>query len=157
MMLQILLAFAGTVGFSIIFNVPRRELALCGIAGACGWFVLQLTMGFIPNAGVADTFFAAMAVTCISRIFSFMRKMPVTVYMIPGIIPLVPGTGIYHTMFNAIMGDYTEALLWGIQTLRTAGVIAVGLLVVLTLPPKLFSFVADACINIFAIRRRLRR
>jgi len=138
LLLQTILAFVGTIGFSIIFNVSRKELLLCGVAGASGWLVYQLITFASPGAIVAATFFAASAVTCISRFVSTLRRMPATVYMIPGIIPLVPGIGIYYTMFFAVMGDYTEALLWGVHTLRIAGVIAVGLLVVLTLPRKMF-------------------
>lgn len=137
-LLQIFLAFVGTVGFSIIFNVPKKELLLCGLAGAGGWLIYTVTILFLSDAVVVATFFAASVVTCISRFVSTWRKMPATVYMMPGIIPLVPGIGIYYTMFHAVMGENTEALMWGFQTLRIAGVIALGLLVVLTLPRKLF-------------------
>ena len=141
MILQIVLAFIGTMGFSIIFNVPRKELLLCGIAGAAGWAVYRLIFDISPDLVVAAIFFGAITVTCISRVLSFARKMPVTVYMIPGIIPLVPGAGIYYTMFQAVMGENTRALMLGIETLRNAGVIAVGLLITLSLPPKLFAFI----------------
>ena len=138
--MQAILSFIGTMGFSIIFNVPKKELLLCGLAGAAGWTVNRLIYGASPDFEVAAIFFGAVMVTCISRVSSFARKMPVTVYMIPGIIPLVPGAGIYYTMFHAVMGENTQALMLGIETLRNAGVIAVGLLITLSLPPKIFSF-----------------
>ena len=147
MMMQFVLSFIGTMGFLILFNVPRKELLLCGITGASGWFVFQLIAALLTDAAVPAILFGAMTVTCLSRIISFKRKMPVTVYMIPGIIPLVPGAGIYYTMFYAVMGENTQALLHGMETLRNAGVISVGLLVVLSIPPKVFSFIA----NIFQI------
>ena len=148
MILQVFLAFVGTVGFSIIFNVPRKELLFCGLAGAMGWFIYQLNLMFFPYALVTATFLAAATVTCISRIVSTLRRMPATIYMIPGIIPLVPGIGIYYTMFSAVMGDYTQAMLWGVHTLRIAGVIAVGLLVVLTLPRKWFLLGRSLCFSV---------
>ena len=141
MILQIVLSFVGTMGFSIIFNVPRKELLLCGIVGAAGWAVYRLIFDASPDFVVVAILFGAVTVTCISRVLSYTRKMPVTIYMIPGIIPLVPGAGIYYTMFHAVMGENTQALMLGIETLRNAGVIAVGLLVTLSLPPKLFSFI----------------
>jgi len=141
LLLQISLAFIGTMGFSIIFNVPRKELFLCGIAGAAGWAVYRIIFDTSPDLVVPAIFFGAITVTCISRVTSFARKMPVTLYMIPGIIPLVPGAGIYYTMFHAVMGENTQAMLLGIETLRNAGVIAVGLLITLSLPPKLFTFI----------------
>jgi len=138
---HIILAFIGTIGFSILFNVPKKELLMCGIAGAAGWFVFRTTLNIVPDAAVAGIFLATITIACISRLLSFARKMPVTVYMIPGIIPLVPGAGIYYTMFHAIMGENTEALLRGMETLRNAGVIAVGILIILSMPPKIFSFI----------------
>jgi len=139
LLLQVVLSFVGTIGFSIIFNVPRKELLLCGAAGASGWLVYQIIINAAPGAAVAATLFASMTTTYISRILSFVRKMPSTVYMIPAVIPLVPGAGIYYTMFHAVMGDNSESLLWGIETLRTAGLISVGLLIILSLPRQLFS------------------
>jgi len=139
--MHIILAFVGTMGFSILFNVPKRELLMCGIAGAAGWAVYSLILAASHDYIVAAIFFGAVTVTCISRVLSFARKMPVTVYMIPGIIPLVPGAGIYFTMFHAVMGENTYAMIRGIETLRNAGVIAVGLLVTLSLPPKWFAFI----------------
>ena len=138
MILQVILSFVGTMGFSIIFNVPRKELLLCGFAGAAGWAVYWIIFNLSPDLVVAAILFGAVTVTCISRVLSFTRKMPVTVYMIPGIIPLVPGAGIYYTMFHAVMGENTQAMIRGIETLRNAGVIAVGLLITLSLPSKLF-------------------
>ena len=136
MMLNGVLAFVGTIGFSIIFNVPRRELLFCGIGGALGW-LLFTTLEDSPFIGVL---LGAMVVTCVSRILSVRRKMPATLYIIPGIIPLVPGVGIYFTMFFIVTGEHYEALLRGVQTLGMAGVIALGLLIVLSLPRRLFNF-----------------
>ena len=138
-LMQIPLSFIGTIGFSIIFNVPKKQLLFCGLAGSSGWLVYQLMLMAFPEADVIATFLGAIVVTFLSRIISTLRRMPTTVYMIPGIIPLVPGIGIYYTMFNVVMGDYEGALLWGIHTLRAAGVISLGLLVVLTLPRKWFT------------------
>ena len=143
LLLQTFLAFVGTIGFSIIFNVNRKELLFCGTAGAAGWLIYQIIIVPYPAAAVAATFLAASVVTIISRFVSNRRHMPATVYMIPGIIPLVPGIGIYYTMFFAVMGDNSEALLWGLHTLRISGVIAVGLLTVLTLPRKWFILGRD--------------
>ena len=144
MLLHGLMSFIGTMGFSIIFNVPRRELLVCGLAGAAAWLVYQVTLQISPDAVVVATLLGAMTVTYISRIASYIRHMPVTIYMIPGVIPLVPGAGIYYTMFNAVMGYNDQALLLGFETLRTAGVIAVGLLIVLSLPRKMFTFYRGA-------------
>jgi uncharacterized membrane protein YjjB (DUF3815 family) len=139
MILQIILAAIATMGFSIIFNVPRRELIFCGIAGAGSWSVFTLTATLTPESIIIPTFFAAMTVTAFARHLSTFRKMPSTIYMIPGVIPLVPGVRIYNTMYYIVTGENARAANQGIEALAIAGVIAVGLLTVLSLPRRLFT------------------
>jgi len=137
MVTHFLLSFVATIGFSLIFNVPKKELVFCGVVGACGWIMYQMILGTVAGEMTA-VFAAALVIAYASRILSFRRKMPTNLYMIPGIIPLVPGVGIYYTMLYIISGDNTIALLRGIETLMTAGVIAIGLLVILSLPRGFF-------------------
>lgn len=133
---QALMAFIATVSFSIIFNVPRKELVYCGLTGAVGWLFYETgTTGFPP----VQTLIAAIAVTWLSRVLSFQRKMPIIVYLIPGIIPLVPGAGIYYTMFEILNGQNLAAISKGLETLKTAGSIAVGAIIVLSLPGRAFN------------------
>jgi len=140
LVIHFLLAFVATIGFSLIFNVPKKELVFCGIAGACGWLAYQIVLTVSSSSVVTAVFAAALVIAYISRVFCIWRKMPVTLYMIPGVIPLVPGAGIYYTMYYIIMGDNNIALLRGIETLMISGVIAIGLLIILSLPRRLFDF-----------------
>ncbi|MCL2855742.1 MAG: threonine/serine exporter family protein [Defluviitaleaceae bacterium] len=138
MILGIILAAVATMGFSVIFNVPRRELAFCGLAGGAVWLIFLIVTHFFPEGTIPATFFGAMAATTLGRFLSALRKMPSTVYMIPGIIPLVPGVAIYRTMFYVVGGEHMMAVTQGVYALSLAGVIAVGVLIVLSLPRRLF-------------------
>ena len=140
MIVEILLAAAGTAGFAILFNAPKRQLAYIALTGSSGWAVLQLILMAMPESYITATLLGAMVVTFISRTLSAIHKMPATVYLVPGIIPLVPGVGIYNTMFYVVMGDNATAVHWGLRTAGIAGTIAVGLLIVLSLPVWLTSF-----------------
>ncbi|MCL2353576.1 MAG: threonine/serine exporter family protein [Defluviitaleaceae bacterium] len=140
MIMQTIISFFATIGFSIIFNVPKKELVFCGLAGALGWLIYMLFDVFLAHATVvAAVFVAAIFVTVVSRFLSTIRKMPTTIYMIPGVIPLVPGAGIYFTMFYIITGENAQAMLQGVESLKIAGVIAGGLLIVLSLPRRWFA------------------
>jgi len=134
-----LLSGVAVMAFSVIFNVPRRELVFCGLTGICTWVVFTLITHFFPEASNLGTFFAAATATVIARILSDLRRLPSTIYMIPGVIPLVPGLRIYFTMFYMVNGEVSNAVVAGIGALSTAGAIAMGLLVVLSLPRKWFS------------------
>lgn len=136
---QTAVAFVSTVAFSIIFHTPRREWLCTGATGAIGWLVYLAAMGL--DAGtVAASFFATVALTWVSRVFSFARKAPVTVFLICGIFPLVPGAGIYYTGYHFFMSDNSLAMSTGLETIKIAVSIALGIGIVLSLPRFLFTW-----------------
>ena len=55
-------------------------------------------------------------------------RMPATIFIYTGIIPLVPGYGMYNTMQNIVTKNYNIALKVGLETLLQAGAIAMGIL-----------------------------
>ena len=57
-------------------------------------------------------------------------KCPVTVFLIPGIYPSVPGAGIYRTVYYIILGENALAGSYFLDTLTTAGMIALGIYIV---------------------------
>ena len=69
---------------------------------------------------------ATIAVAVLSEIFARLYKTPATVFLIIGIIPLVPGGGIYYTMEALINGDLPLFVRYGMETAASAGAIAVG-------------------------------
>ncbi len=136
---QTLVAFAATIAFSIIFHTPKKEYLLTGITGGVGWLVYLLSM-HLGCGTVAASFFATVALAWLSRIFSFAHKAPVTVYLICGIFPLVPGAGIYYTGYYFFMSNNALALSKGLETIKIAIAIALGIGIVLSLPRFLFTF-----------------
>lgn len=137
--LQTGVAFLATIGFSVIFHAPNKELPYTGLTGAIGWFVYLVATGM--GAGVVfASFVATIALAWLSRVFSFQRKAPVTVFLICGIFPLVPGAGIYYTGYYIFMGQDGLALDKGMETLKIAVAIALGIGIVLSMPQIFFSF-----------------
>ena len=59
-------------------------------------------------------------------------KTTVTTFAISGLIPLVPGKGMYMTMLYLVNGDMAAAGSFGLTTLASAGIIALGIMVVST-------------------------
>ena len=86
--IQLVAAFVGTVGFSALFGAPRRYYLYCGLAGMAGWAVYLL--GAAGHSVVGAAFFAALTVAAISHVMARLCRCPVTVFLICGIIPLVP-------------------------------------------------------------------
>ncbi len=136
---QAAVAFVATIAFAVTFHAPRKEYLFTGITGSIGWLVYLICMHF--GAGtVASSFFAAVTLTWFSRMFSFCRKEPVTVFLICGIFPIVPGAGIYYTGYHFFMGENALALSKGLETIKIAIFMALGMGIVLSLPSFLFPF-----------------
>ena len=103
MIIQFIVSLFATLSFAELFGAPKKELFFCGLTGAIGWVVYVI--GLNSNMGtVLANLTATFALTVFSRILSAIRRNPVTVYLIAGIFPLVPGAGIYyHERYDAIL------------------------------------------------------
>ncbi|MDO4745605.1 MAG: threonine/serine exporter family protein [Bacillota bacterium] len=125
---QFILATMATCGLSIIFRVPVKKIPVCAIIGGLGWVACQVVMfsGFSITFGC---FVGACAVALLSDISSKLLREAATIFIIPGIMPLVPGAGMYRTMLALLHNDMSGFATEGTQTLVAAGAIAVGLLV----------------------------
>ena len=132
MVTSFIFALFATFGFCILFHVPLRCMLPAAAIGGMGWFAYQLLMEL--GLGItASVFIAACLVAMLADICSRLIKEAATVFVIPGILPLVPGAGIYYTMFHFIRGNMDKAGAWGARTLMIAGAIALGLLVIASL------------------------
>ncbi len=133
MILSILSAFISTIGFSILFHVQKKHLLICGTVGALGWCIYLL--GEHKDFSIIlSTFLASLLVTQASYLLAKRLKTPITVFLIPGIIPLVPGLTLYRTMYSLMTSDYTLSIEYAILTFELAGVIA-GAIVIISLLP----------------------
>ena len=132
---QLVVAFLGTVCFGLLFHVPPRHFVACGIAGATGWLVYWGMMQ-VQQSAVLASLGAVIPLTIATRIFSIVHKAPVTLFLIPGIFPLVPGAGIYYTVYAFIMGDTAQCAAKGAETLKIAVALAMGIAVVVSVPIK---------------------
>ena len=125
---QFLIALFATLGFAVIFRVPRRHIPACVLVGALGWVTYQLTFAAWESP-VLGCFAGACAVGLLSAICARVFKEATTIFIIPGILCLVPGSNIFKTMEAVLNHNVDNAGEIGIQTLMMAGAIAMGLLV----------------------------
>ena len=122
-------ALFATLGFCIIFHVPPKHIPIAALIGSAGWLAYQACQMAIGSS-VFSCFLASCAVGLLSDIASRVFKDAATVFIIPGILCLVPGSGMYNTMFALVAGELKDAAAVGSRTLMMAGSIALGLLVV---------------------------
>ena len=138
MIIQFIVSLFATLSFAELFGAPKKELFFCGLTGAIGWVVYVI--GLNSNMGtVLANLTATFALTVFSRILSAIRRNPVTVYLIAGIFPLVPGAGIYYTSYYFIMNDMTQFSNYGMETIKVAGAIVLGIVFGFGLPQSWFN------------------
>lgn len=126
LIIQISFSFFATAGFAIITNVPRRSLVFCGLSGSFGWIIYWLCVNF-GGSPAFGSLLGSLGVAFISNIFSKRLKMPVTIFNIPGMVPLVPGGLSYQAVRTLVTGAYHEAVDYTVQVIMIAGAIALGL------------------------------
>lgn len=138
MILQLIAAFFGTITFALLFGVPKEDYLVSGLNGALGWLVYCL----LTKAGMGAegaSFFATIVVVLGARYFAVVFQTPSTMFLIPGIFPLVPGGGIYWTAYYFVQGYSEDALEYGMLAIRCAFCIVLGIVFVLQLPGRLFK------------------
>ncbi|HCO73403.1 MAG: threonine/serine exporter [Clostridium sulfidigenes] len=132
MFFQVIYAFIVSLGFGVLFNVRDKNLFFAALGGAVGWFFYSLTMN-LSDSSILAMLIASISISIYAEIFSRVLKNPVTLFLVCSLIPLVPGSGMYYTVFEAVEGNVFGSLNNGIETLSLAGVIAVGIILVSTL------------------------
>ena len=130
---QIFLAAAGTLSFAILFACPRRCLPYCALVGAVGWLWYELLTLLGADAATASLL-AVIPLTILTRVFAITQKTPVTVFLLTGIFPLVPGAGIYYTAYYFLQGEQELFASKGGETFKVALALALGIALVCSLP-----------------------
>ena len=130
--LIILGGFLTAAGFALLFHVPVRQALICGgiglLAGSAN--LAAVNMG---ATSVLSTFLATLLVALLSHGAARLEKMPVTVFLIPCIVPFVPGTGMFQIVYSLIESKSEDAIQYFFKTMEIAGAIALAIFSVDTL------------------------
>ncbi|GAB3065829.1 threonine/serine exporter family protein [Virgibacillus ainsalahensis] len=140
---HVITSFIAAAGFGVLFNAPKRALLPCGIVGMSGWLLyytlVQQGMDVVPA-----TIFGAMLVAILTQLCAKYLKMPIIIFHVSGIIPLVPGGVAYNAMRSFVENDYLTGIQLAAQVMLLAGGIAIGLM---------FSEVVNQIIRKFPLKK----
>ena len=138
LIVQFIVAVFATIAFAVLFSVPKKELAFCGFTGALGWIIYFVFMKFDMGI-VFSSFIATLCLTIFARIFAVIRETPVTVYLLTGIFPIVPGSAIFSTAYYLFISDSAMSSQKAMETFEYAGAIVLGILFGFGIPQSLFN------------------
>lgn len=122
----ILSSYIAMIGFSIIYEIPKKFFFIAPLIGSIAWLTYSGFVLFNTSNVIACLVAAAIAELC-SYILARVLKAPVTLFLVIGIIPLVPGFYIYRASYY-LLTDSNGALSSLITTLLLAGGIALGII-----------------------------
>ena len=121
--------FLAVAGFAVLVETPQKYILQAGCAGAFGGWVyfysMQRGLDTVPAC-----FLSALVISLVAHIFARIFKAPVTVFLIAGILPTVPGAGMYRAVYYIIADDRAQSSYYLLQTLEIAGVIALAIFIV---------------------------
>ncbi len=128
-MVMIVTAAAGTLGYCLLINVKRNKIVFGCLGGVVSTFLYCACVeaGLTP---LLQNLIPAAVVTLYAEVLARVIKAPATVFLIPSIIPLVPGGRLYYTMRAIVDGDADSAKIYAMETIVIALGIAVGIVVI---------------------------
>jgi len=126
-MIKLLYAAIGTLGFGILFNANKSKLFYIMIGGFFNYLGYILTFNLTQNIFLASGI-CAMVTSVYSNVLAKVLKCPSTIFILTGLIPSVPGSSLFYTMQNIVLGNSKAALEQGIITIEVILGIVSGIL-----------------------------
>ena len=129
-LIQIVTAFVGSLGFALLFGLRRRYVLPAAVGGMLSWGVYLLLSRLLPSDFLSCLIASACAVLY-AELLARLLHTPATVFVIPAVIPLVPGSSLYYAMSCVVQKDFPAAREFGMTTLEFSLAIAAGMSFVL--------------------------
>ena len=118
-LVMIMTAALGTVGYCLNVNIKRNKILYGCIGGVLSTFLYCV----FAEAGLSllmQNLIPAAVVTFYAEVLARMVKAPATVFLIPSIIPLVPGGKLYYTMRAIVDGEGSDAKIFAMEKIGRA-------------------------------------
>ena len=125
-------SYLAAVGFAVFLNSPKKTLYISGSIGMTSWIIYVILMRIGFDMMVCN-FIAAAIASLLCEILARKMKKPTILFLVPGIITLIPGLGLYNTMSYVIAGDFQQSFTTGANVVFASGAIALGVIVVSSL------------------------
>ena len=136
--IQITAAIIGSAGFGIVFNIHAKKLWAATLGGLVSW-VSYLLLAHLGLNEYLCGFFAAALTTAYAEIMARVTRSPAIMYVVVGTVPLIPGAGLYRSMFALLLQDMTTARHQGTYALLFAASMAAGIVLTTLVERTAFS------------------
>lgn len=130
--LQLIMAFVGSLGFSMVFRLRKNLWVIASMGGVFCWGGYLLAFHITGHIFASGLLASALAAVYADMLAS-RKRAPIPLFLIPSVVPLIPGSTLYYTMSAAVQGNTEEVSVYGSLTLQYALSIAAGICIVWTI------------------------
>ena len=131
-LLQCVFSVIASYGFVVVFNIHGFGSFLCALGGGITWAAFCIVQA-LGGQDMMCFFLATVVAAIFAEVMARIRKYPAISYLISCLLPLIPGSGIYYAAQQAMQGNSSGFISYAGRTLAIAGVMAVGILMVVTM------------------------
>ena len=126
---NLLTALFSPVGYCLLMNVPVKKIIPASVGGMLSWLLYLLLKDRVVSVFYLLVLVGAFAATY-SEIAAKLAKTPATVFLLPALIPLVPGGSAYYAMLGLVQSRFDDMRRYALLTGQWAVGLAAGICVV---------------------------
>ena len=124
--IQLITAFFGAFGFALMFQLRKKLLIVAAVGGLINWGAYLLFEPYFDGE-FTPCFVAAAVAVVYCELSARVFKAPVTLFLVPAIVPSVPGGSLFYAMSSIVKRDWIGAKEFGLRTAEFALGIAAGI------------------------------
>lgn len=141
--IMVLLSYAASVGFGVVFRIPFKDLWLAGLGGALTRISLIILTPMTSSRLLYMTL-SALVAALYAEFLAVKRRQPSTYFVYPSIIPLIPGDLFFYAIAGLFVGDRVIVEINGINCLLSLAGLSIG-------------FVLSSAVSVHVRRMRYKR
>ncbi|MGN0658043.1 MAG: threonine/serine exporter family protein [Emergencia sp.] len=129
MIIQLLAAFIGSIGFAIFLKIKGKQILYAGIGGMVTWGIYLLAFEQLHSDFLCNLI-AAVFVALYAEIMARVNKAPATIFLTAAAVPLIPGGRLYYALYGLVTENRQLFVESGVSCIIIALAISLGFVVV---------------------------
>ncbi|MBL8920316.1 MAG: threonine/serine exporter family protein [Myxococcaceae bacterium] len=131
---QAMAIVVASLSFGVSLGLPRPRLGIAVASGSVVWLAQLVLRSWTPTPAA---FVSAVVLAASANAFARSTRKPAQLFLLPGLLLLVPGSFGFKSFDALLRGDYTQGASQAVDMFTLAGALVMGLLVAnVVVPPR---------------------
>jgi len=131
-LLRIITSSVISASFSAIYSIERKRIPFAAVGGSAT-SLMYILFSHIMGSQYTSLLPAAGFAVIYSEVLAVKLKAPATIFIMPSILPLMPGRWLYRSVHGLVVGNIELFFQYLLQTLKISLGVAFGILTAGTL------------------------